>query len=187
MEQTGELIAGLADDLDGHFEVLVRSYQDRLYRFALRLAGNPQDAEEVAQDAFVRAYHALDRYPPERIRALALRPWLYRICLNVFRNRIRRRQLQLVPLDVDIAVDGEREWPEQVAEAVERIQELEKRLAALPELYRAAVILRHIEELGIAEIAAVLKQPEGTVKSNIHRGIRLLRHAIEMERSEVAQ
>ncbi len=185
MDQTGELIAGLADDLDGHFESLVCRYQDRLYRFALRLSGNPQDAEEVTQDALVRAYRALRQYPTERTLALALRPWLYQICLNVFRNRVRRRTLQLVPLDGDLFSGRERERPDQLVEAAEGSRELADHLAALPERFRAAVILRHIEELGIAEIAAALGQPEGTVKSNIHRGIRLLRQ--EMERSEVLQ
>jgi len=162
MDQTGELIAGLADDLDGHFESLVRMYQDRLYRFALRLSGNPEDAEEVAQDALVRAYRALSQYPTDRVR---------------------RRTLQLAPLDGDLPEDSDRERPERLVEAAEGNRELAGRLAALPERFRAAVILRHVEELGIAEIAAALGQPEGTVKSNIHRGIRLLRQ--EMERSEV--
>ncbi len=183
MDQTGELIAGLADDLDGHFESLVLLYQDRLYRFALRMSGNPEDAEEVAQDALVRAYQALARYPTERILALALRPWLYQICLNVFRNRVRRRTLQLTPLDGDLPEHSDRERPERLVEAAEGSRELANLLAALPDRFRAAVVLRHIEELGIAEIAAVLGQPEGTVKSNIHRGIRRLRQ--EMERSEV--
>jgi RNA polymerase sigma-70 factor (ECF subfamily) len=187
MDQMDALIVGLAEDVDGHFEPLVRTYQDRLYRFALRLAGTPQDAEEIAQDAFVRAYRALAQYPPERIRSLALRPWLYQICLNVFRNRIRRRKLHLVPLESELVADGDRARPERVAEVAEGSRELGNRLAALPERYRAAVILRHVEELGIAEIADVLGQPEGTVKSNIHRGIQLLRQALVMERSEVAR
>ncbi|MDQ2741382.1 MAG: sigma-70 family RNA polymerase sigma factor [Chloroflexota bacterium] len=185
MDQTGELIAGLADDLDGHFESMVLLYQDQLYRFALRMSGNPEDAEEVVQDALVRAYRALSRYPTERILTLALRPWLYQICLNAFRNRVRRRTLQLVPLNGDLPEHSDQERPERLVEASEGSRELATRLAALPNRFRAAVVLRHIEELGIAEIAAVLGQPEGTVKSNIHRGIRLLRQ--EMERSEVLQ
>jgi RNA polymerase sigma-70 factor (ECF subfamily) len=187
MDQADALIAGLAEDVDGHFEPLVRAFQDRLYRFALGLAGNPQDAEEIAQDSFIRAYRALAQYPPDRIRTLALCPWLYQICLNVFRNRVRRHTLHLVELDDDLLSDGDRERPEQVVEAAERRRELVSLLAALPARYRAAVILRHIEELGIPEIAAVLQQPEGTVKSNIHRGIRLLRRAVTLEVSEVTR
>lgn len=67
----------LAADLDGSFERLVLVFQDRLFGFAFRLSGRREDAEEIAQDAFVRAYRALSTYPPDRIRAIALRAWLY--------------------------------------------------------------------------------------------------------------
>src|SRR4028118_2318991 len=85
------LPAALATDLDGAFETLVRSHQDRLYTIALRLLGDPRDAEEVAQDAFVRAHRAIAEYPPERTRELRLRPWLATIVVNLCRNRGRRR------------------------------------------------------------------------------------------------
>ena len=186
-EQVDDLPDRLAEDLDAHFEHLVLVHQDRLYRFALRLAGNPQDAEEIAQDAFVRAYQALSGYPRERRRALALRPWLYQITLNIFRNRGRRRKLQLVPLADDLTGDREQERPENVAEAEEQRRELATLVATLPERYRVAVALRHIEDLGIAEIAEVVGQPEGTVKSNIHRGIAMLRQAMDKERSEAVR
>src|SRR5207245_4916500 len=81
MMDDSSLARALADDLDGHFEQLVRTYQDRLYGFALRLTDSRQDAEESTQDAFVRAYRALERYPAERRRELRLRPWLYQIAL----------------------------------------------------------------------------------------------------------
>src|SRR5919199_102312 len=93
------LSQGLATDLDGHFEHLVRVFQDRLYGFALRLTGSPSDAEEATQDTFVRAYRALQSYSEERKHALHLRPWLYQIALNVVRNRVRRRVLETVPVD----------------------------------------------------------------------------------------
>src|ERR1700704_822524 len=96
-EQT--LTAHLAVDLDGHFEAFVRVYQDRMYAFALRLLGSRQDAEESTQDAFVRAYKALNGYPQERRRELHLRAWLYQIVLNVVRNRVRRHALTLVSID----------------------------------------------------------------------------------------
>src|SRR5450432_2399213 len=93
------LPAALANDLDGHFEALVLAFQDRLYGFALRFCANREDAEEIAQDAFVRAYRALQKYPPDRIRSLSLRAWLYQIALNVARNRFRRKRHRLVSLD----------------------------------------------------------------------------------------
>ena len=112
------LSAHLAVDVDAHFEAFVRTYQDRMYAFALRLTGSRQDAEDSTQDAFVRAYRALQGYPPEQRRALHLRAWLYRIVLNVVRNRVRRHTLTLVPLDSPIEnmlPDSVGDQPESVA------------------------------------------------------------------------
>src|SRR6516225_9442084 len=97
------LATRLASDLDSHFEELVRTFQDRLYGFALRMLSSPQDAEEAAQDTFVRAYRALERYPDDRVSTLRLRPWLYQIALNVVRNRVRRPALTQVDIEYDPA------------------------------------------------------------------------------------
>jgi len=175
------LAAALAHDLDGSFEQLVLTYQDQLFGFALRLTGSPRDAEEIAQDTFVRAYRALAGYPSERVRGLQPRPWLYRIALNVTRNRARGRRLALVPLDGLVAQPpaDEAARPEATADRAEREAELGALVAALPERYRAALILRHVEGFRYAEVATLLNQPVGTVKANVHRGIRLLRVALE--------
>jgi RNA polymerase sigma-70 factor (ECF subfamily) len=169
----------LARDLDRHFEALVLEYQDRLYRFALRLSGNTHDAEEIAQDAFIRAYGALQGYGPERIRALTIRPWLYQITLNVWKNRVRRKQLPRMELVDEIASRGD--GPEREAETAVRKEAVTEALAALPARFREAVVLRHIEELSYSEIAAVLDQPVGTVKANVHRGIDALRRSRVLE------
>jgi RNA polymerase sigma-70 factor, ECF subfamily len=180
-----DLPAALAVDLDGSFQQLVLAFQDRLYAFALRLTGSPQDAEEITQDAFVRAYRALSTYPDSRIRSLALRPWLYQIALNIFRNRVRHRALQLVPLDQgseggELEVeDDEQTRPEAALERTELKRSLDMLVAALPERYRLAVVLRHIQGLGYGEMAVILKQPIGTIKANVHRGIRMLREALD--------
>ena len=100
----------IASDLDGSFEELVRTFQDRLYSYALRLTARREDAEEVAQDALVKAYRALATYPPERIRGLALRPWLYRITLNTARNRFRGKKLRTVSLDHPISPGRDETW-----------------------------------------------------------------------------
>jgi RNA polymerase sigma-70 factor (ECF subfamily) len=174
----------LATDLDGHFEHLVQDYQDRLYGFALRLTGSPQDAEESTQDALVRAYRALQGYPEQRRRELNIRPWLYRIVLNVVRNRFRRATLSVVPLDSPVG-DGlaanHLEQPETVALHAETRQRLARAIVELPPRYATAVILRHVQGLSYAEAAEVLDQPVGTTKSDVHRGVRLLRDSLEPE------
>ena len=128
----------LAAGLDGAFEPMVLAYQRRLYAFALRLVGRPEDAEEIAQDALVRAYRALATYPPERIRALALRAWLFQITLNVARNRLRGSRPELASLEGDRERDAlnlpsnQQEWPDQQAERAEERRELAALLLALP-------------------------------------------------------
>src|SRR3954447_26232155 len=102
----------LAADLDGTFEAVVRAYQDRLYAFGLRLTGSPRDAEEIAQDAFVRAYRALARYPAEQVRTLKLRAWLFQVTVNVARNRARtRRPAETALVSADGSHDGLAELP----------------------------------------------------------------------------
>jgi RNA polymerase sigma-70 factor (ECF subfamily) len=180
-----DLPAALAEDRDGTFAGLVATFQDQLYAFALRLAGNPHDAEEIVADAFVRAYQALDRYPAERIRALLLRPWLYQITRNVFRNHVRGRRWHPMPHDQpgpesDMALTDEAaEQPESMVERAELREMLTAQVAALPERERVVVVLHHVQGLGYGEIAHMLEQPIGTVKANVHRGVQRLRAAMD--------
>jgi RNA polymerase sigma-70 factor (ECF subfamily) len=187
------LRARLAESVDGVFEDVVRHYQDRLFSFALRVTGNREDAEEVAQDAFVRAYRALCTYPAERIRGLALRAWLYRITLNVARNRLRGKKPRIVSLDHARAgsEDGEATWepaddesqrPDALYEAERRRVDIAALVANLPDRYRAPLVLRYVEGLQLDEVARVLDQPLGTTKSHVHRGVNALREALTASR-----
>jgi RNA polymerase sigma-70 factor (ECF subfamily) len=174
-ERDTELTDALATDLAAGFEAVVRAYQHRLYAFALAMSGEPADAEEIAQDALVRAHGALGRYPPERLRALRLSTWLHQIALNVFRNRVRRRTLRLVPLEPEAPVADTAAGPERQALSRAALRELANLVSGLPEHQRSAVVLRCVQGMTYAEVAALLGQPEGTVKSNVHRGLQVLR------------
>jgi RNA polymerase sigma-70 factor (ECF subfamily) len=187
MSQDDALRSGLAEDLDGTFEELVRSYQDRLFSFALRVTGSREDAEEVAQDAFVRAYRALGGYPAERIRAMALRAWLYRITLNVARNRLRGKRLRTMSLDHAPGGDGAAGFepaddparrPDALLEKSRTRMDIQALVARLPERYRAPLVLRYVEGLQLDEVSRVLGQPIGTTKSNVHRAINALRESL---------
>jgi len=161
------------EGVDRHFERMVHEHKDRVFAASLAMTGNRHDAEEVAQDTFFRAYRALMTYPPERVRDLKEKPWLHRIAVNVVRNRVRRVRPRLVELN-----GSERDYsPGTEAQAIERMQidELATRVAELPIRYREAVVLRHVRELSYAEVAEALGQPVGTVKANVHRGLKLLR------------
>ncbi len=175
------LAAALAHDLDGSFEALVRSHVDRCHAIALRVLGNPHDAEEVTQDALVRAYRALAGYPRERIRDLRLRPWLATIVVNLCRNRVRRTPAttSLEPMleagfePATSAADS----PAALAERAASRERLAALLADLPDRYRIPVVLRHVDGLSYTELAEVLGRPEGTLKAQVHRGLAMLRAA----------
>jgi RNA polymerase sigma-70 factor (ECF subfamily) len=181
------LLAALAHDLDAAFEALVVAHQDRLYTIALRMLGDPSDAEEAAQDAFVRAYRALAAYDAERILALRLRGWLATIVLNLCRTRTSRRAAVGKPalsLDADARPAMEPVAAGTAADVAERraaIDAWSARLLRLPASYRAPVVLRHVDGMSYPEAAAALGRPEGTVKAQVHRGLGLLRAMLEAE------
>ena len=191
MDTDSTLITALARDLDGSFEALVLAHQDRLYSIALRLLGDRRDAEEAAQDTFVRAYRALATYEPERIRELRLRPWLTTIALNLCRSRLGRRAARAAvgrpALSLDATELGTLEpRADAAAEPVAAVVRRNAReswaalLLTLPPAYRTAVVLRHVDGLSYPEVAIALGRPEGTVKAQVHRGLALLRTAFEV-------
>ena len=163
----------LIDVTERLFERMVHEHQHRIFALGLALTGNRHDAEEVAQDTFLKAYRALVTYPPDRVRELKQKAWLHRIALNVVRNRVRGIRPRLVELngsEPDHAMG-----PEDGALLRMEMDDLAARVAALPIRYREAVVLRHVQELTYDEAADVLGQPVGTVKANVHRGLKLLR------------
>ena len=167
------LIRQLAADLDGAFPSLVADQQDRLFTIAVRVLGNRSDAEEAAQDAFVRAYRALADYPADRIRELRLRPWLTTIVLNVCRNRTRVRRVATTELAFEPASE-----PATDPFASRHARDLWARLlSGLPPAQRTAIVLRHVDGLSYTEMAEVLGRPEGTLKAQVHRGLAALQTA----------
>lgn len=188
-----DLAAHLARDLDGTFPRLVETHAGRCYSIALRVLGHPADAEEVAQDTLVRAYRALAGYDAARIRELRVRPWLAAITVNLARNRRRRHEDRQPPTPLTALTDADGEVRERhetldgsrplgpeaaIARRVERDRWAEL-LLALPERYRVPLVLRHVDELSYAEMAEALDRPEATLKSQVHRGLQLLRAAWE--------
>jgi RNA polymerase sigma-70 factor, ECF subfamily len=190
MDTDSTLVAALADDLDASFEDVVRAHQDRLYSIALRVLGDPRDAEEAAQDALVRAYRALAGYDAGRIRDLRLRPWLATIVLNLCRSRLARRPAAARrALSLDEPLPGgleprtdEGHGPAAVSATKATAEEWARLLLTLSPAYRAAVVLRHVDGLSYPELAFALDRPEGTVKAQVHRGLAQLRTAFEAAR-----
>ena len=153
---------------------LVKRHYAELYRYAFSVLREERAAEDAVQDAFERAFSALGRYSERRLRAMRLRPWMYRITLNVARNRLRQKRE--VPLEEISAVDsaGHDEQREGVMDALGA-------LGKLPERQRVAVTLRYLQDLPYAEISGVTGWPEGTAKTLVRRGLMRLRKIMAIE------
>jgi RNA polymerase sigma-70 factor, ECF subfamily len=163
------------------FEVQVLSHLDALYGVACRLTKLPLDAEDLVQDALVKAMRARDQYEP----GTNLKAWLFKILTNTFINKYRRGGLERVVLDgpdADPLADG---WvsaasmralrdPETQALRPLVAEEINRALDDLPEEFRIAVVLSDVEEMSYKEIAEAMDCPVGTVMSRLHRGRRLL-------------
>ncbi len=182
-----DLTARLAIDLDGAFGDFVREHQDLVFGVALRVVGDASGAEDVAQEAFVKAYRALKRYPTERIEALQPRAWLARITINTGRTLLRSRRSHADIAELADSVPARDDGPLNLAERREEQRMWSRLLAALPDRYRLAVALRHVDGLSYEELSLALDKPVGTCKSDVHRGVALLRAAYDAEMRVVVQ
>ncbi|WP_216901859.1 RNA polymerase sigma factor SigE [Nocardia alni] len=178
-ELTDELLSGTAAfDATGDrakmpsWDELVREHADRVYRLAYRLTGDPQDAEDLTQETFIRVFRSLQSYQPGTFEG-----WLHRITTNLFLDMVRRRnriRMEALPEDYD-RVPSEGPDPEQAYHDANLDPDLQKALDALAPEFRAAVVLCDIEGLSYEEIGATLGVKLGTVRSRIHRGRQALR------------
>ena len=159
------------------FAAEVLQHLEALYATALRLTRNRPDAEDLVQDALVRALRFSDRFTP----GTNMKAWLYTILHNAWRNRRRDAARDPVAADSDRVEEAasmrgpaELDTPEQVLLRETLDADLQAALDELPEAFRQAVWLRDVEEFSYAEIAAMLDVPIGTVMSRISRGRRQL-------------
>ncbi len=160
------------------FGDLVRAYQHRIVNFTRTLVSDAADAEDVAQDAFLRAYRGLGGFRG----GSSFKTWLYQIATNTARTHLARRRDRPEQAAGDPAATpeafGQPSTGEDVEAAVIHRDRLDRALQALPEDMRAAVVLRDVEGLDYVEIARALGVPLGTVESRIFRGRARLRALI---------
>lgn len=169
------------------FEDEALPHLDAVYRFALRLSGSPDQAEDLVQETFLRAFKSWDQYT----RGTAAKSWLFTICRNVFLRRRERSQRhdQIVSENVGragpgpnpvnpvwtsvLGIDPEGDFFESIVD-----DQIIHAIEALPEEYMTAVVLSDLEGLPYAEIAELMDVPVGTVKSRLFRGRRQLQKAL---------
>ena len=156
------------------FDTIVEKHSDFVYNVAFRMMGKPEDAEDVAQDAFISAYRAFDRFRGES----RVTTWLYRITVNAalmkLRKEKRARTLTQTGLE-DMDVVSWDATPERAAVTSELGEKLQEGMGRLQPDLRAAIILRDVEGLSNAEAAEILDITVSALKSKLHRGRVLLR------------
>lgn len=162
------------------FEEIVTLFQHRLYHVCFRMLSNRQEAEDIAQEAFVRAYINIHTFDQKR----KFSTWLFRIATNLCIDRIRKKKpdyyldanvpgTEGLTMYSQIAADGQ--LPEDEVEQMETQERIQYEIGQLSDKYRSVIILRYIEELPLQEISDILELPLGTVKTRVHRGRAALR------------
>lgn len=167
----------LALDHRGAFAEYVAAFQDPIYSGLRRMSGSPSEAEDLAQETFVRAFRAFERYDADRIRSLRLRGWTWTIALNVARNAARTRSRR----PVTVAATWDRPDPSAQADELFDHDDWSRRLGALSGPQRTGVVLRHVVGLSYDEIAEATGRAVGTIKADVHRGLARLRDLMEEE------
>ncbi|MFH1502228.1 MAG: sigma-70 family RNA polymerase sigma factor [Candidatus Eisenbacteria bacterium] len=185
-EPTEEELIARAVGGDQHaYGVLVERYSDFVYTVVLRVVGSAEDAEDVAQEAFVRAHRALPRFRGDS----KFSSWLYRIAVNRALTHLKRRSRRPATVEMTMSprVEAEvrshraAEDPERLVLTEEFRARVRDAVATLPPRYRAAVTLFYLEERSYKEVADALGVPMGTLKTHLHRARAMLRRELADE------
>ena len=162
------------------FGEIVEIYKDKVFQICFRMLGNRQEAEDLAQEAFVRAYVNIRSFNI----TMKFSTWLYRIATNLCIDRLRKKKPDYY-LDAEVAgteglnmysqIASDMAKPEEEVESLELQETIQVEIMKLPEKYRSVIVLKYIEELSLKEISEILDLPVGTVKTRIHRGREALR------------
>lgn len=162
------------------FEEVVAIFQHRIYQHCYRMVGNAYEAEDLAQEAFIRAYMNIHSFDHHR----KFSTWLYRIATNLAIDHLRKRKPDYY-LDAEIkGTDGLNMYsqlptnersPEEEVESLEIQGHIHQEIVSLPPIYRSIIMLRYLEEFTLKEISEIMDIPLGTVKTRIHRGREALR------------
>jgi RNA polymerase sigma-70 factor (ECF subfamily) len=153
-----------------NFESVVAHYSRTVFNIAFRIVDSYEDAMDITQTTFMKAYERIDSYDPTH-RVFS---WLYRICTNEAINCVKRRK-RWEPLDNDVPLEAS---PDDDVARNETNQQLQRALMTLTLDYRIVIILRHFHDLSYGEIAEILDIPEKTVKSRLFTGRQLLRKSL---------
>ncbi|MBN2329478.1 MAG: sigma-70 family RNA polymerase sigma factor [Candidatus Omnitrophica bacterium] len=188
MDQPLDDAAAVKKVLEGDreaFRGLVDSYSGIVYRIAYSMTGNPDEAQDVVQEVFYRAYRALKSYTPDR----PFKAWINRITVNFVLDQRKKKRIKASSLTMEddqmLHVPDSTYNPHEEQRKSEREDVVLKAIRQLPEKYQTVLLLRHIEDLSYEEIAQTLSLPLGTVMTHIHRARTKLSEILRPMQSEL--
>ena len=156
------------------FSRLIDNYKNMVYNLAYRMSNSPHEAEDISQEAFLRAYQSLAHFNP----SYKFSTWLYQITLNIIRDKYKKKEIDYVSLDTPIETNDSEYLPqpadltnnpEQIITQKDDLRAIQQAIYSLPLKYREVIVLRHLQDLSYIEIANILKLPQGTVKVRLYR------------------
>lgn len=166
----------LAGDKQAYANI-INKYKNQLYATILRMTKNPQDAQDLVQDAFIKVYRNLEKYDGSGPFA----GWLYRIAINHCMDEFRKKRYSTVQVEIDESKVVNREHPEVVFLKKEKSRQLERLITTLPEDERLTILLRYVNEMSYEEIGEVMDMPLSTVRNKLHRAKKKMRETVKRE------
>lgn len=166
------------------FSKLIDKYKNMVYNLTYRMCNNLDDAEDLSQEAFIRAFQSLPRFNP----SYKFSTWLYQITLNIVRDRFKKKSLNCLSLDAPIETDDSEIYqqhsdhtnnPEDIFARKEKSKSIESAILSLPLTYREVIVLRHLQNLSYSEISSILKISASIVKVRLYRGRQALKDKLK--------
>ncbi|GAA0381366.1 RNA polymerase sigma factor SigW [Bacillus horti] len=167
------------------FAEIVELYKHKLYQLGYRMLGNPLEAEEIAQESFLRVYSNIGRYDQNH----KFSTWIYRIATNLCIDRLRKRKI-VYSLDQEVVgaegldmysqlADEKQRTPEAEVVTLEIQEQVQKAIDQLPPQYKSIMILRYLQDLSLQEISDIVDLPVTTIKTRVHRGREALKKLLQ--------
>ena len=173
-----DLVQGAMDGNEADFEELVKRYKNLVYSVVLRMVTDAEDANDIAQEVFIKVYRNLSKYSPE----YKFSTWIIRIATNTVIDFRRKKKQEFVSIDEMETELPDSATPESTYVNTEAKSEIMDAINSLPDMYKIPIVLFHLEGLSYQEISSVLGVSMSKIKNRIYRGRKLLKEAIESKK-----
>ena len=177
MEEEMQWIQEVLDGNKQAYAHIINKYKNQLYATILRMCNNPQDAQDLVQDAFIKVYNQLSKYNGKG----SFSSWMYRVALNHCMDEFRKKRYKMKQVEINEEHVVNLNHPEVIFLKKEKSRQLERLIATLPEDERLIILLRYVNELSYNEISELAEVPLSKVRNKIHRAKKKMRDTVTKE------